>query len=102
MVLLTNQRALTWTFDDDDDAPEGVSKRSVTGLAIDEDGNRILAGTQTSRAFLLTPEAANEAAKIWTLETDGPVNDVAVSTSGNRPAVGTAAGSIYLLTGDGP
>jgi len=96
---------LTWTFDGAADAPEGVSQRSVTGLAIDEDGNRILAGftddpgTESETGILYLMD--NSPFTIWTTSIGGPVNNAALSDDASRAVAGSADGNVYSLNQDG-
>jgi len=105
VLLLTIQGALTWTFDGAAAAPEGVSQRSVTGLAIDEDGNRILAGftddpgTETEAGVLYLMD--NSPFTLWTTSIGGPVYKAGISDDGTRAVAGSADGNVYSLNQDG-
>ncbi len=105
VLLLTPEGLLTWTFDGAAVAPEGVAQRSVTGLAIDLDGNRILAGftdnpgteTETGVLFLMD----NSPFTLWTASIGGPVSEAGLSDDGTRAVAGSADGNVYSLNQDG-
>lgn len=96
---------MTWTFDGAANAPEGVSPRSVTGLAIDFDGNRILAGftddpgTGTEAGILYLMD--DRPFTLWTTSIGGPVNGAGLSDDASRAVSGSADGNIYSLNMDG-
>ena len=105
VLLLTPEGLLIWTFNGAADAPEGVSRRSVTGLAIDLDGNRILAGftddpgTETETGVLYLMD--NSPVTLWTASIGGPVSEAAISDDGTGMAAGSADGNVYSLNQDG-
>ena len=103
--LLNGQGEPGWTFDGASNAPEGVTQRSVTGLAIDADGNRILAGftddlgTETASGVV---HLLNDVpVTMWSVSVGSPVNGVSITDDGARLASGTADGNLHSLTGDG-
>ena len=100
-----NQGLLSWTFDGAADAPEGTVTRSVTGLAVDLDGNRILvgftddrgAGTAAGVLYLLDDRPG----KLWSVSIGGPVNTVGITDDGDRMAAGSADRNVYSLDSAG-
>ncbi len=103
--LLNEQGALRWTFDGAADAPDGVTQRRVTGLAMDLDGNRILAGftddegTETAAGVLYLLD--DQPIKLWSVTIGGPVSDVSISDNGSRIGAGSADSNLYSLTDEG-
>ncbi|MDA0263598.1 MAG: hypothetical protein O3A93_05660 [Chloroflexi bacterium] len=105
VYYLNANGVLSWTYDGAADASPGVVKRSVTGLAMDLDGNRILAGfsddqgtaTTSGTAYLLDERPF----KLWSVAVSGPVSDVGISGDGGRISVGTANQNSHSLNADG-
>ena len=103
--FLTAQGVLIWTFDGAGVAPEGVAERSVTGLAIDLDGNRILAGfaddqgTETAAGALYMLD--DQRFTLWSVSIDGPVSEAAISDDATRVVAGSADGNVYSFNLDG-
>lgn len=103
--LLGEQGGLKWTFDGAGDAPEDVTKRSVSGLSINLDGKRILVGftddrgTETASGVLYLLD--DRPVKLWSISIGGPVSDVGISDDGSRMVAGSADRKLYSLNGEG-
>ena len=91
---LTDQGPLVWTLDGAAVAPEGVAQRSVTGLAIDLDGNRIRAGftddPSTVTAAGVLHMLDDRPFVLWSVSVGGPVTGVDISDDGSRTMAGSA------------
>ena len=105
VLFLTDQGLLIWTFDGAGAAPAGVTRRSVTGLAIDLDGNRILAGftddqgTETEAGALYMLD--NQPLTLWSVSIGGPISGVDLSDDGSRMVAGSSDRKVYSLNVDG-
>ena len=105
VLRLTDQGLLGWTFDGAAVAPEGVAQRSVTGLAIDLDGNRILAGftddpsTKTAAGALHMLD--DRPFTLWSVSVGGPVTGVDISDDGSRTMAGSADRKVSSYNMDG-
>ena len=105
VLRLTDQGLLGWTFDGAAVAPEGVAQRSVTGLAIDLDGNRILAGftddpsTKTAAGALHMLD--DRPFTLWSVSVGGPVTGVDISDDGSRTMAGPADRKVSSYNMDG-
>jgi len=105
VILLNDQKDLLWTYSGSGDAPAGVTDRSVTGLGIDSDGNRIVAGfsddagteTASGAIYLLNERPV----KIWSVDIGGQVIEAGISDDGTRMAAGSTDQNIYSLNQDG-
>lgn len=76
--------------------PEGTGQPANTA-DVSSDGSRSLGGDASGKAYLMNSDGV----KIWTLDTDGAVNDVAVSNLGTRSGVGTSRGTVYIVANQG-
>ena len=96
---------LRWTFDGAADAPEGVTRRSVSGLDINLDGKRILAGftddpgTEVAASVLYLLD--DQPFKLWTVSIGGLLNDAAISDDSGQIAAASTDRNLYSLNGDG-
>ena len=105
VIRLTDQGVLSWTFDGAAAAPEGVAQRSVTGLAIDLDGNRILAGftddPSTEIASGVLHMLDERPFTVWSVSVGGPVLGVDISDDGSRIMAGSADRKVSSYNVDG-
>ena len=86
---------LVWTYGITEAvAPEGAAQRSVTGLAIDLDGNRILVGftddPSTETAARALHMLDDRPFTLWSVSVGGPVTGVDISDDGSRTMAGSA------------
>ena len=86
---------LVWTYGITEAvAPEGADQRSVTGLAIDLDGNRILVGftddPSTETAARALHMLDDRPFTLWSVSVGGPVTGVDISDDGSRTMAGSA------------
>lgn len=105
ILRLTDQGLLRWAFDAAAAAPDGVAQRSVTGLAIDLDGNRILAGftddpgAETAAGVLHMLD--DRPVTLWSVSVGGPVIGVDLSDDGSRMMAGSADRKVSSYNMDG-
>ena len=97
---------LVWTYGITEAvAPEGVAQRSVTGLAIDLDGNRILAGftddPSTETAARALHMLDDRPFTLWSVSVGGPVTGVDISDDGSRTMAGSADRKVSSYNMDG-
>ena len=70
---------------------------SITSLAINSSGSKLVAGTADGRVFAFDSQGA----MTWEVFIGGSVTSVAVNTSGSKIAA-SSGNTVYLLSGDGP
>ena len=105
VLMLSDQGSLIWTYDGAGDSPAGVTARSVTGLGIDVDGNRIAAGfaddpgteTASGAIYLLDDRPL----KIWSVAIEGPISKTGISDDSTRVVAGSVDRNVYSLNQDG-
>jgi WD40 repeat protein len=78
------------------ETPEGA-EQPANAIDVSSDGTRAVGGDSSGQSYLMNLDGV----KIWTLDTDGVVNDVAISNLGTRSGVGTANGTVYVVANQG-
>ena len=102
---LNSEGKLIWTIDGAADAPADVAQRSVTGLAMNLDGSRFLAGftddqgTETESGVLSLFN--DNPLEFWSVAIESAVIGASIADDGKEMVAGSADGNVYSLNQDG-
>ena len=96
---------MIWTIDGAADAPPDVAQRSVTGLAMNLDGSRFLAGftddqgTETESGVLSLNN--DNPLEFWSVAIESAAIGASIADDGKGMVAGSADGNVYSLNQDG-